>query len=33
MGFAPGFASMGLLDPRIECARLDTRRLERCEPL
>lgn len=26
LGFAPGFAFMGLLDPRIECARLDTPR-------
>lgn len=26
LGFAPGFAFMGLLDPRIECPRLDTPR-------
>ncbi|WP_320159684.1 MULTISPECIES: allophanate hydrolase subunit 1 [unclassified Marinobacter] len=26
LGFAPGFAFMGLVDPRLECARLDTPR-------
>ncbi|PCM44053.1 allophanate hydrolase [Marinobacter sp. ANT_B65] len=26
LGFAPGFAFMGLTDPRLECARLDTPR-------
>lgn len=26
LGFSPGFAFMGLVDPRLECARLDTPR-------
>src|SRR5699024_8193017 len=26
LGFSPGFAFMGLVDPRLECGRLDTPR-------